>query len=103
MIVGIPKEIKEDEKRVSLLPHLIKPIIALGHKVIIQSNAGKASGFSNDIYKNEGAEVLPKLSDIYSKADLIIKVKEPLEEEIPMIKKSQMMFTFFHFPFSESE
>ncbi len=97
MIVGVPKEIKNNEKRVSLLPHLIQPIIKKNHKVIVQDGAGLESGFSNELYSNEGATIVPKLEDVYKESDLIIKVKEPLEEEIPLIRESQMIFTFFHF------
>jgi len=97
MIVGIPKEIKNNEKRVSLLPHLVQPIIKKGHKVIVQADAGSESGFSDELYFKEGAKIVPTLKDVYSQSDLIVKVKEPLEEEIPLIKESQIIFTFFHF------
>jgi alanine dehydrogenase len=97
MIVGIPKEIKNNEKRVSLLPHLIQPIIKKNHKVIVQDGAGLESGFSNELYSSEGATIVSSLEDVYRESDLVIKVKEPLEEEIPMIRESQMIFTFFHF------
>ena len=97
MIVGVPKEVKSNEKRVSLLPHLVKPISDLGHKVIIQKGAGKESGVSDSAYINEGAKIMPSIEDIYSSSDLIVKVKEPLDHELSLIKDSQIIFTFFHF------
>ena len=97
MIVGVPKEIKPDEKRVSVLPHLVKPIIELGHSFIIQKGAGEESGFSDNLYSSEGATIVEAIEDVYASADFIIKVKEPLEEEVRLIKDSQILFTFFHF------
>ncbi|MAV64769.1 MAG: alanine dehydrogenase [Pelagibacteraceae bacterium TMED124] len=97
MILGVPKEIKQDEKRVSVLPHLIKPIKDLGHQVVIQKGAGLDSGFPDILYSNQGAVILDTIEDIYSRSDIIVKVKEPLELEIPLIKESHTIFTFFHF------
>ena len=97
MVVGVPKEIKQNEKRVSLLPHLVKPINKLGHKVIVQSGAGEESGVSDNAYIKEGAEIASSINDIYNLSDLVIKVKEPLDSELELIKDSQIIFTFFHF------
>ena len=97
MIIGVPKEIKSDEKRVSVLPHLIRPICNLGHKVIIQKGAGVESGISDEAYAKEGAQVAETINDVYKESDIIIKVKEPLELELSLIKESQIIFTFFHF------
>ena len=70
MIIGIPKEIKDNEKRVSLLPHLIQPIADKGHEVIIQAGAGLESGFPDKLYKEEGAKIVPALEDIYNQSDI---------------------------------
>ena len=97
MIVGIPKEIKSDEKRVSVLPYLIKPILNLGHQVLFQKGAGIESGVSDSAYEKEGALLVNSIEDIYKESDLIIKVKEPLDSELSLIRESQIVFTFFHF------
>tara|TARA_Y100000768_G_scaffold349342_1_gene298832 strand:+ start:774 stop:1895 length:1122 start_codon:yes stop_codon:yes gene_type:complete len=97
MIIGVPKEIKTNEKRVSLLPHLVKDIISLGHNVVVQNGAGLESGISNNAYENEGAKILPSIEDVYRESDIIVKVKEPLDSELDLIKDSQIIFTFFHF------
>jgi len=97
MVVGVPKEIKADEKRVSVLPHLVQSILNMGHQVLIQKNAGKDSGFTDQMYLDEGAKIVPNIEDVYSMSDVIVKVKEPLKAEIPLIKPSHVIFTFFHF------
>jgi len=101
MIIGVPKEIKNNEKRVALTPHGAGELIHLGHTVYIQENAGNGSGFSCSDYKKVGVKVLSDIKDIYSKSDLIVKVKEPQPEEVALIKKDQLVFTFFHFAADE--
>ncbi|MHA1756817.1 MAG: alanine dehydrogenase [Promethearchaeota archaeon] len=96
MIIGIPKEIKQQEYRVGLPPQFVGELIEHGHKVIVEKNAGIGSGFSNEEYENEGAEIKKSHRAIFESADLIIKVKEPLKPEISMFKKDQILFTYLH-------
>lgn len=97
MIIGVPKEIKNNENRVALTPAGVKEFCKRGHEVYIQDNAGFDSGFPNDDYKSAGAKVLPTIEDVYRIAEMIIKVKEPIESEYPLIKEDQLLFTYFHF------
>ena len=101
MIVGVPKEIKSNENRVSILPFGVDILVKSGHRVIIESSAGLGSGFSDDMYINSGAEIADKAKEVYQKSDLIVKVKEPQENEYSLIKENQMVFTFFHFAAEE--
>ncbi len=102
MIVGIPKEIKNNEFRVGLTPSGANTFIRDGHTVYLQKGAGIGSGFSDDLYTNVGAKILNSIEEIYSLSELIIKVKEPLEEEYSLIKKDQIIYTFFHFASSKA-
>lgn len=97
MIVGIPKEIKNNENRVAVTPSGVKEFVRHGHKVYVQSTAGLGSGFSDDEYVKAGAEILPTIADVYAAAEMIVKVKEPIAEEYPLVKKDQLLFTYFHF------
>ncbi len=101
MIIGIPKEIKEDEHRVSLTPFGAEELVKSGNSVLIQSSAGVSSGFSDETYIKSGANILKTSEEIYSKSDMIVKVKEPIDHEISLIKKDQIIFTFFHFAASK--
>jgi len=101
MIIGIPKEIKENENRVSLTPFGAEELVKSGNSVLIQSSAGIASGFSDENYTESGANILKTPEEIYSKADMIVKVKEPINDELSLIKKNQIIFTFFHFSASK--
>ena len=101
MIIGIPKEIKSNENRVSILPFGVDELVKSGHKVIIEASAGLGSGFSDDMYASFGAEIVSKAKDVYDKSDLIVKVKEPQESEYSLIKENQMVFTYFHFAAEE--
>lgn len=96
MIIGIPKEIKNWENRVSLTPSGAKTFVANGHDVLVQSNAGLGSGFSDDEYSAVGAKILPTIEDVYKLSDMIIKVKEPQPSEFPLLKKNQLLFTYLH-------
>jgi len=102
MIVGVPKEIKNNENRVGLIPAGVKELTKMGHTVYIQQTAGEGSGFSDDLYASAGAQMLPKIDDVYSQAEMIVKVKEPIEPEYNLIKKDQLVFTYFHFASSEA-
>ena len=97
MIVGIPKEVKSDENRVSLTPAGTLELTKRGHVVYIEKNAGKGTGFSNSEYINAGAKILDTAKEIFDIAELIVKVKEPIEQEFDLIKKGQLIFTYFHF------
>lgn len=97
MKVGIPKEIKNNENRVAMTPAGVKAMTNHGHKVIVQKNAGVGSGFSDKEYKSAGAKMLPTIKAIYDKAEMIIKVKEPIKEEYKLIRAGQLLYTYFHF------
>ncbi|MBF2709164.1 alanine dehydrogenase [Flavobacterium soyangense] len=101
MIIGIPKEIKNNENRVALTPAGVAEFKKQGHPVYVQMGAGENSGFTDEAYKIAGAELLPTIEDVYSIAEMIIKVKEPIASEYPLIKKDQLLFTYFHFASSE--
>ena len=94
MIIGVPKEIKPSENRVALTPAGVMEFIKAGHTVFVQSTAGDGSGFSDAEYKKAGAKILPKIEDVYKKAQMIIKVKEPIAKEYKLIQKDQLLFTF---------
>lgn len=97
MIIGIPKEIKNNENRVGMTPAGVAEFIKRGHKVYVQATAGVGSGFNDEAYTAVGAEILPTIEDVYAKAEMIIKVKEPISPEYPLIRKGQVLFTYFHF------
>ncbi len=97
MIVGVHKEIKNNENRVALTPAGAKELVKRGHNVYIQTAAGNGSGFSDDEYKSAGAEILPTIEATYEIAEMILKVKEPIEPEYKLIKEDQLVFTYFHF------
>jgi alanine dehydrogenase len=102
MIIGIPKEIKNNENRVSLTPGGAKELIQRGHTVYVQQSAGANSGFSDDSYIEVGAQILPTIEEVYNIAEMIIKVKEPIAPEYKLIKKDQLVFTYFHFASEEA-
>jgi alanine dehydrogenase len=97
MIIGVPKEIKTNENRVSLLPVGVQALRKNGHTVLVETNAGVGSGFDDATYREAGAEIIQKPTEIFSKADMIMKVKEPLSSEYSLIRKGQIVFTYFHF------
>lgn len=97
MKIGIPKEIKQGESRVGMTPAGVAELINHGHQVSVQHTAGEGSGFADDDYTKVGATILPTIEDVYAWADMIVKVKEPIEPEYPLIKKDQLLFTYFHF------
>ena len=97
MIVGIPKEIKNNENRVGMTPAGVSELIRHGHTVYVQHTAGEGSGFPDSEYQAVGATILPDIADVYAAADMIVKVKEPIEPEYPLIKEAQLIFTYFHF------
>lgn len=97
MIIGVPKEIKSNENRVALTPAGAFELTKRGHDVFVQSTAGEGSGFSDAEYQSAGAKILPDIESTYAKAEMIIKVKEPIASEYPLIKPGQLVFTYFHF------
>jgi len=101
MKIGTPKEIKNNENRVGLTPAGVSALIKQGHIVYIQKDAGVNSGFSDELYRSVGAQILPTIEEVYQAADMIIKVKEPIEPEYKLIKKGQLLFTYFHFASDE--
>jgi len=101
MIIGIPKEIKNNKNRVALTPAGVKELSKRGHELFIQSTAGLGSGFSDDDFELAGASIASSIEEVYESVDMIIKVKEPIEPEYGLIKKNQLVFTYFHFASNE--
>lgn len=97
MIIGVPKEIKNNENRVAVTPAGVREMSAHGHEVYVQATAGNGSGFSDDEYIAAGAKILPNIEDVYGIAEMIVKVKEPILPEYGLIRKGQLLFTYFHF------
>src|SRR5262245_45171549 len=96
MIIGIPKEIKEQEQRVALLPSAASQLIRRGHSVVLQKNAGIGSGYPDEEYVKAGAEIVDQAKEVFTRADMVVKVKEPLEAEFPLLRKGQILFTYLH-------
>ena len=101
MIIGVPKEIKNNENRVALTPAGAMELTRRGHEVYVQSTAGVNSGFPDEEYVAQGAKILPTIEDVYAIAEMIVKVKEPIAPEYKLIRKGQIVFTYFHFASSE--
>ena len=97
MIIGVPKEIKNNENRVGMTPSGVAEVVKQGHRVFIQHTAGINSGFPDEAYQAVGAHILPTIEDIYATAEMIVKVKEPIITEYNLIRKGQLLFTYFHF------
>lgn len=102
MIVGIPKEIKNNESRVAMTPAGVKSFVSQKHSVFVQKSAGEGSGFSDEEYRLAGAEILDTIEEVYQVAEMICKVKEPIKEEYDLIKENQLLFTYFHFASSRA-
>src|SRR6266513_4569950 len=96
MVIGVPKEIKEQEQRVALLPSAANQLARRGHSVLVQRNAGVGSGYPDEEYVKAGAEIVDQANEVFSRADLIVKVKEPLEAEFSLLRKGQILFTYLH-------
>ena len=101
MIIGVPKEIKNNENRVGMTPSGVQEMIKHGHTVYVQAGAGVNSGFSDDAYIAAGAKILPTIEEVYAIAEMIVKVKEPIASEYALVRKGQIVFTYFHFASSE--
>src|SRR5206468_11844747 len=101
MIVGVPKEIKTAEHRVALVPAGVESLVGDGHSVLVEHGAGIGSGFADEAYRVAGGTLVPKAADVWAKAEMVVKVKEPIEAEWPCMRKGQVVFTYFHFAASE--
>lgn len=101
MVIAVPTEIKPNENRVALTPAGALELSKKGHQVYVQKGAGANSGFTDEDYEAAGAKLLPNIEDCYAKAEMIIKVKEPIESEYKLIREGQLVFTYFHFASSE--
>ncbi len=102
MVIGIPKEIKEQEQRVALLPWAAGQLTRRGHSVVVQKNAGIGSGYPDEEYIKAGAEIVDQAKEVFTRADMVVKVKEPLEAEFPLLRKGQILFTYLHLAASKS-
>ncbi len=97
MIIGVPKEIKSEENRIALTPAGALELTKRGHTVYVQATAGEGSAFPDEQYEQAGAKILPTIKDVYEVAEMIMKVKEPIEAEYELIREDQLLFTYFHF------
>ena len=102
MIVGVPREVKPDEYRVAMVPAGVEELTRAGHRVLIQTGAGAGSGIPDEQYATNGAEIVAGAAEVWKRAELIVKVKEPLEEEWPHMRAGQTVFTYFHFAADEA-
>ena len=96
MIIGVPKEIKEQERRIALVPSAAEQLTKRGHTVLVEKNGGIGSGYPDEEYKKAGAEIVDLAKDVFARADMIVKVKEPLPAEFPLLRKGQILFTYLH-------
>ena len=96
MKIGVPKEIKPQENRIGLTPESVKILVSEGHEVLVEKNGGFEAGFDNDQYKSVGAKIVENAEDIFNDAEIIVKVKEPLSNEVKMIRENQIVFTYLH-------
>jgi alanine dehydrogenase len=102
MKIGVPTEIKTNENRVAVVPAGVLMLTDAGNKVYVQKGAGDGSGFTDEMYEEAGATILPSADDVWEKADMIVKVKEPIDEEYPRMRSGQIIFTYFHFAADEA-
>ncbi len=102
MIIGVPKEIKAQENRVGLLPSAAYQLVKRGHRVVVETQAGAGSGFPDEEYAHAGAEILLTHEAIFAQAEMIVKVKEPLPQEYPLLRPGQILFTYLHLAASKS-
>ena len=102
MIIGVPKEIKEQEQRVALLPSATNQLTRRGHSVLVERNAGLGSGYPDQDYVKAGAEIVEEAKEVFARSDMIVKVKEPLKAEFPLLRRGQILFTYLHLAASKS-
>ena len=96
MKIGVPKEIKPQENRIGLTPDSVKDLVSNGHEVLVENNGGFEAGFENSHYTSSGAKIIDRAEDIFNDSDIIVKVKEPLSNEVKMIRENQIVFTYLH-------
>src|SRR5512147_3167176 len=96
MLVGVAKEIKDNEHRVALIPTTVQQLTSKGHRVLVESRAGLGAGLSDDDYLAAGAEIVTGATELFERAEMIVKVKEPLAEERKKLKRGQVLFTYLH-------
>lgn len=102
MIIGVPKEIKTNENRIALVPGGAASLVQAGHTVLVEAGAGAGSGFDDEAYIAAGAKIVDDAAEVWRQAEMILKVKEPIEPEWPLMREGQVIFTFFHFAASEA-
>jgi len=102
VIIGVPKEIKEQERRIALVPSAAELLTKRGHTVLLEKNGGIGSGYSDEEYRKAGAEIVDLAKDVFARADMIVKVKEPLPAEFPLLRKGQILFTYLHLAASKA-
>jgi alanine dehydrogenase len=102
MIIGVPKEIKQQEQRVALLPSAANQLIRRGHSVLVEKNAGVGSGYTDEEYTKAGAQIVNQANEVFARGDLIVKVKEPLEGEFSLLREGQILFTYLHLAASKA-
>src|SRR5215467_10249019 len=102
MIIGVPREIKEQEQRVALLPSSASHLTRLVHSVLVEKNAGIGSGYPDEEYAKAGAEIVEQAREVFARADMIVKVKEPLKAEFPLLRRGQILFTYLHLAASKN-
>ena len=102
MIIGVPKEIKEQERRIALVPSAAEQLTKRGHSVLVEKNGGIGSGYPDEEYKKAGAEIVDLAKDVFARADMIVKVKEPLPAEFLLLRKGQILFTYLHLAASKA-
>src|SRR3954468_19268009 len=96
MIVGVPTEVKTREYRIGMIPAGARMLTSRGHKVLVQAGAGMGSGLTDEMYKTAGAEIVATADEVWKRADMIFKVKEPLPEEYPRMREGQILYTYLH-------
>src|SRR5690606_6870976 len=102
MVIGVPKEIKTNENRVALVPAGVEALVQAGHQVLVERGAGEGSGHPDDAYARAGATIVDEAAAVWEGAEMILKVKEPIEAEWPLMRRDQVIFTYFHFAASEA-
>src|SRR5471030_851641 len=96
MIIGLPKEIKDNENRVALVPAGVRSLTKAGHSVVVEQGAGAGSGITDGEYTQAGATILPTADEVFAKADMIVKVKEPVGPEYKRLRSGQILYTYLH-------
>jgi len=96
VIVGLPKEIKDNEYRVGLTPAGVRALSDAGHQAIVEKSAGEGSGFEDALYQKAGAQIIDSADDVWARAEMIVKVKEPIAPEYPRMREGQLLFTYLH-------